>query len=113
MVSPGLPFLLRGALLYRWNFLDTEVQREKKLCPSLYSNMKAALGEGRGAAWVVADMDEHVAASAWKAPFPMSGSGSVGEILHRSYVGCWVPLRTQAFKGSVRETGRYTENSLR
>lgn len=71
--------------------------------------MKAALEEGRGAAWVVADMDEHVAPSAGKAPFPVSGSGRVGEILLRSYVGCWAPLRTQAFKGSVRNWEVYRE----
>lgn len=94
----------------RSSFYCTSGSSEKeKLCPSLYSNTKAALEEGRGAAWVVGDMDKHGAASAGKEPFPVSGSGRVGEIFLRSYVECWAPLRTQALTGSVRKWEVYRE----
>lgn len=49
---------------------------------------------GEGAAWVVADLDEHRAASAGKAPFLCQEVGCVGEILLRRLV--------KSFRGSVR-----------
>lgn len=68
-VGPGLPFLLRGTL----PIVQVEALRPRKERGSaqVYAIKRRLLLErGAETAWVVADVDADMAASAGKAPFP-------------------------------------------